>query len=235
VRWHHGHVGDRTAASWPPPGAGTITFHLDRAASAAADAAGGALQASPPTQETQASWRHDPDDLVPSLLQDSFSAVLHHVDESPLHSRADVLTFTTSPVEEPLDLAGPVRATLTVGTDGPSAHVYLKLLDIVPDGSAHVLVRGQRLIPGGAPAPVVFDLTHAGYRLRPGHALRLHIASSDYPMYLPHPGTDENPWLAEQVKATTQTLFVGPGVDSHLTLTVVNSDAVTDSVPGEDL
>ncbi|MFJ9898384.1 CocE/NonD family hydrolase [Streptomyces sp. NPDC091280] len=213
VRWHHGHLGDRTADRWPPAGARTLKLYLDA----------GGLRPDAPSREENVTWVHDPADLVPTLVPDSFAALLHHVDESPLHDRPDVLVFTTDPVTEPLDLAGPVRATLRVGTDGPSAQVFLKLLDVSPGGSAHVLVRGQRLIPGGAPAPVAFDLTHTGYRLRPGHALRLHIASSDFPMYVPHPGTEENPWLATDGKTTTQTLRTGGQHDSHLSLTVVDT------------
>lgn len=227
VRWHHGHVGDRTASSWPPPGARALSLHLSEATSAAVGARGGTLSPDPSDAEQAASWVHDPADLVPSLLEDSFSALRHHVDESALHRRPDVLTFSTEAFCEPLDLAGPVRATLTVGTDGPSAHVYLKLLDVSPDGSAHVLVRGQRSIPGGPPAPVDFDLTHAGYRVRPGHALRLHIASSDFPMYLPHPGTEENPWLASAGKVTAQTLATGGHRTSCLSLTVVDTESVS--------
>ncbi|MFJ3803426.1 CocE/NonD family hydrolase [Streptomyces sp. NPDC090088] len=217
VRWHHGHLGDRTADSWPPVGARTLRLY---------PGGEGGLTADAPAREAAVSWVHDPADLVPSLVPDSFSALRDHVDESLLHDRADVLTFTADPVTEPLDLAGPVRATLTVGTDGPSAHVYLKLLDVSPGGAAHVLVRGQRLIPGGAPAPVTFDLTHTGYRLRPGHALRLHIASSDFPTYVPHPGTEENEWLAADGRTTTQTLRTGGEHDSHLSLTVVDLTGV---------
>ncbi|MFJ9712534.1 CocE/NonD family hydrolase [Streptomyces sp. NPDC101234] len=213
VRWHHGHLGDRTADTWPPAGARTLRLYLDE----------GGLRADAPARERTVSWVHDPADPVPSLVPDTFAALRHHVDESPLHDRADVLVFTTDPATEPLDLAGPVRATLAVGTDGPGAHVFLKLLDVSPDGAAHVLVRGQRLIPGGAPAPVTFDLTHTGYRLRPGHALRLHIASSDFPTYVPHPGTEENPWLAADGRTTTQTLVTGGEHASHLSLTVVDA------------
>jgi putative CocE/NonD family hydrolase len=213
VRWHLGHVGDRTDTSWPPPGARVLPLYLGA----------GSLRTQVLADRRDATWVHNPDDLVPSLLEDSFSSVHYHVDESPLHERDDVLTFTTEPFPTPLDLAGPVRATLTVGTDGPAgAHVYLKLLDVSPDGSAHVLVRGQRLIPAGAPSEVTFDLTHVGYRVRSGHALRLHVASSDFPMYLPHPGTTENPWHAAAGKATIQTLITGGARPSRLDLTVLD-------------
>ncbi|MFL1905789.1 amidase [Streptomyces tauricus] len=76
-----------------------------------------------------------------------------------------------------LDLAGPVTATLTVSTDGPSAHVFLKVCDVGPDGISRMIVRGQDLIEGGAPRSVTVDLTHTGYRLNPGHSLRLHIST----------------------------------------------------------
>ncbi|MFD7134335.1 hypothetical protein [Streptomyces sp. NPDC059894] len=46
-------------------------------------------------------------------------------------------------------------------------------------------------------------------------------------LVLPHPGTDENPWLAETGKTTTQTLRTGGDLPSHLVLTVV--DAETES------
>jgi putative CocE/NonD family hydrolase len=216
VRWNLGHVGDRVSESWPPPGARPRSLYLTDE---------GSLVSNTPAA-ADVSWVHDPADLVPSLLEDSFSAMHYYIDESPLHEREDVLTFTTEPFAEPLDLAGPVRAHLTVGTDGVAgAHVYLKLLDVSPDGSAHVLVRGQKLIPAGRSAQVTFDLTHAGYRVRPGHALRLHVASSDFPMYLPHPGTEENPWSAATGKTTIQSLTTGGPTPSHIVLTVLDAEA----------
>lgn len=201
-----------------------MTLHLADAHLASHSADGGTLASDAPQD---VSWTHDAADLVSSLIPESFSVLLYNADESQVHDRPDVLTFTTPPLEAPLDLAGPVRATLTVGTDGLSAHVYLKLCDVAPDGSARMLVRGQRLIDAG-PAPVTFDLTHAGYRVRPGHHLRLHIASSDFPLFLPHPGKDENPWLAEAGKTTTQPLRTGGDLPSHLVLTVVDGETETE-------
>ncbi|MEV6343804.1 CocE/NonD family hydrolase [Actinoplanes sp. NPDC051851] len=212
VRWHHGHDGPRTASSWPPPGVRTREWFLTPEA----------LVTEAPSGSDALTWAHDPADLVPSLIPDSFSAVLYDADESEVHDRPDVLTVTTAPFAAPFDLAGPVTATLTVGTDGPSAHVYLKLCDVAPDGRARMLLRNQKRIAGGEPAPVTFDLTQIGYRVRPGHRLRLHVASSDFPLFLPHPGTGENPWLAERTAVTTQTLLTGGDQPSALTVTVLD-------------
>ena len=48
-----------------------------------------------------------------------------------------------------------------------------------------------------------------GYRLRTGHRLRLHVASSDFPEYLPQPGTGASPWIATDVVTNTQALNIG--------------------------
>jgi predicted acyl esterase len=64
------------------------------------------------------------------------------------------------------------------------------------------------------------DLAHVGYRMLPGHRIRLHLASSDFPLYLPHPGTDEDPWLAVDGLQSEQTLEVGGSLVAFLSLTV---------------
>ncbi|MFE4333806.1 CocE/NonD family hydrolase C-terminal non-catalytic domain-containing protein [Streptomyces sp. NPDC056831] len=82
--------------------------------------------------------------------------------------------------------------------------VLAKLLDVAPDGSAHMIVRGDA--QGTGHGELRLDLGHTGYRVRPGHRLTLMIASSDFPLYVPNSGTDENPWLATLHKPSAQTL-----------------------------
>ncbi len=68
---------------------------------------------------------------------------------------------------------------------------------------------------------VRIDLNHIAYRQLPGHRLRLQIASSDFPLYLPHPGTVENPWLASRRVTNEQVLLTGGGRSSYLVLGVL--------------
>ena len=62
---------------------------------------------------------------------------------------------------------------------------------------------------------------HTGYRLRPGHRLRLHLTSSDFPEYAPNPGTAENRWTAEERKPSTQRLVTDPAAPVRLDLSVL--------------
>jgi predicted acyl esterase len=81
---------------------------------------------------------------------------------------------------------------------------------VAPDGSARLVARGQQTIlaPGDA-FGVALDLGHVGYRLPPGHALRLTLASSDAPEFVPAPGTGEHRWLAAGTRPNQQCLVLG--------------------------
>ena len=85
------------------------------------------------------------------------------------------------------------------------------------------MLRGETLVRDPDPSvPVEIPLSHTGHRLLPGHRLRLAIASSDFPLYLPHPGTDENPWYATKGERNQQTLATGGSTPSCLSLTVLD-------------
>jgi uncharacterized protein len=52
--------------------------------------------------------------------------------------------------------------------------------------------------------------------------LRLQVASSDYPLYVAHPGTSESPWFATRTAVNHQRLLTGGATTSHLTVTVLD-------------
>jgi len=197
AHWHLGNVGWRDSEEWPPAGVHERRLFLAHAERATDDAGGGLLLAEHGAAAGEARWTHD------------------------------VATFTSEPVETPLDLVGPVAAFVRVATTGPSLHVFAKLLDVEPDGAAHMLTRGQTALDHPDPDRLErIDLNHLGYRLLPGHRLRLHLASSDFPLYLPHPGTDENPWLAERGAPNDQRLLTGGERSSYLSVSVLPTAAV---------
>ena len=73
-------------------------------------------------------------------------------DERGVERHADVLTFSAEPVAEPLDLMGPVRATLEVSADAPEIQVDTRLVDVCPSGRARTHLRGGAAA-GAAPTP----------------------------------------------------------------------------------
>jgi putative CocE/NonD family hydrolase len=212
VRWHLASVGWQESSRWPPPGASTLRLHL---------ASDGALTATMP-ERGQVAWTHDPDDLVPSTLVNPFTTLLEYPDERAIDGRDDVVLFTTDALAEPLTLAGRVVAFLEIGSDAPSVHLHAKLVDVHPDGRAHALLFGQTVVrdPGDGVVAEVY-LGHTGYAVGAGHRLRLQVATSDFPVFLPHPGTDENPWYATTTRRNRQTLASGGTTPSCVELTVL--------------
>ncbi len=65
-------------------------------------------------------------------------------------------------------------------------------------------------------------LGHTGYRVPAGHRLRLQVASSDYPLYVAHPGTSESPWFATRTAVNHQRLVTGGATPSYLSVTVLD-------------
>jgi hypothetical protein len=224
VQWHQGNDDWHTAERWPPPDAQPMRLYLTAADRATVDADGGGLSSEPDERGSEVRWTHEPGDLVPSTVRDPFAFLHEAPDERVVASRPDVLTFTSAVLDAPLDLAGPIEAQLAVRSTAPSTAVFAKLVDVAPDGAALMLTRGQTmvLITEGSVVTRI-DLAHMGYRVPAGHRLRLQLASSDFPLYLPHPGTDEDPWQATSGKPSEQTLTAGGEDGSLLRLTVRSS------------
>jgi putative CocE/NonD family hydrolase len=226
VRWRLGAGEWQDSPSWPPPGTRKLQLLLADADAATRDEHGGVL-ADTAAEPSTAEWTHDPAALVPSTVADPFAFLHEYPDEREVEGRPDVLTFTGPALVERLDLAGPVTAHLRVSSTGPSTHLHVKLVDVFPDGRALMLLRGQTGVPtpGADAANAEIDLGHTGYAVARGHRLRIHIASSDYPLYVPHPGTDEDPWTAGATQPTRQTLHCGGADPPHITVTAMTTEA----------
>jgi putative CocE/NonD family hydrolase len=222
VRWRLGAGEWRTSSSWPPPGSKELRLVLGDATAATRDEQGGSIESSV-SELSIAKWTHDPRDLVPSTVADPFTFIREYPDERVVEARPDVVTFTGQPLSSPIELAGPVRAFLRVGSSGPSMYVHVKLVDVDPEGRALMLVRGQQKVvtPGADSVAVTVDMAHTGYRLPPGHRLRLHVASSDFPLYVPHPGTEADPWFATETVTNQHELFCGGTDPSSVTITIL--------------
>ncbi|WP_254399281.1 CocE/NonD family hydrolase [Streptomyces sp. AC602_WCS936] len=224
VRWKLGHVGWRTSAVWPPKEATDAELHLGEPAAATGPAPGGTLTPGPSAAPGTAQWRYDPYDLVPSAAADTFLQLRDHADERRTLDRDDVLVFTTPASDTPLDLAGPVHAVLHVESTAPTYDVFVRLLDLAPDGTARLIVRG--CAQADKPGELEIALGHTGYRMGPGHRLALMIAGSDFPNHLPNSGSTQNPWLTTSPRPSLQTLRTGTGHPSRLRLTVLPESGV---------
>jgi putative CocE/NonD family hydrolase len=165
----------RTADRWPIPGARPRTLYLYGAPAAPSDAAAGpapvgVLDTLPTPAEPRggraSSFVSDPADPMTDPYADS-AAGPH--DYTVLAGRRDQLLFETAPLAEDLEVVGAMTADVYLSTDAPDTDLWVKVLDVAPDGTALNLMS-----PG-------LDVLRASYAvgdgrrtlLRPGHVYRL--------------------------------------------------------------
>lgn len=109
--------------------------------------------------------------------------------------------FDTDPLEDGLDLLGQAVLRLRLTSDKPFALIAARLCDVAPDGRSvricHGILnlrhRGSMAAPEPVPVDEPFGITltldQMGYRLAPGHRLRLALSTSYWPFVWPSPET----------------------------------------------
>ncbi|MEZ5923414.1 MAG: CocE/NonD family hydrolase [Hyphomicrobiaceae bacterium] len=112
---------------------------------------------------------------------------------------AKSLVFETGPLAAPLEILGRPRLSIDVAIDRPIGNLIARLVDVLPDGTAHRVAFGVLNLAhrnGNAdPAPMTpgkaerieIVLDECGHRFLEGHRLRLSLSTAYWPMVLPPP------------------------------------------------
>ena len=124
-------------------------------------------------------------------------------DARPFEQQADVRTFTTDPLAEPVEWTGRVRAELIVSSTAKDTDFIVRVSDVYPDGRSILICdypwraryregfdHEMLLIPG-EPAKLAFDIGWISQIFNKGHRIRITIASTGAPLYEPNPQTGE--------------------------------------------
>ncbi len=200
----------RAAENWPPPDAVSTAFYLHSAGKSNTRAGDGRLTRVPPAaDEPSDSFESDPDRPTPSEPEDapqpSRSTPWRPVDRRSIEDRQDVLVYTAAAQNTPLSIAGRVLADLWVSVDAPDADWAVKLVDVDPGGAARGLAEGilrsstrdplkyPALLEPGRRYRLTVDLGHTAATILPGHALRVEVAGSSFPMFDRNLHTGEGP------------------------------------------
>ena len=107
-----------------------------------------------------------------------------------MEARPDVLVFTSQPLQVPLDVLGPVRATLHLRASHSHAHVFLRLCDVDTEGRSLNVTDGILRL-GDDTETVTVAMSSTAYRFAPGHRLRLQVSGGAFPRFARNTGTGE--------------------------------------------
>jgi putative CocE/NonD family hydrolase len=194
----------------------------------------GSLGPAGPAPSDPDSYVYDPHDPAPSFGGKVFGSWdrAGPVDQGPLEERPDVLVYTSEALDSPVELTGPVRAELWVGTDAPDTD-FTAVLAVVGaegralklcDGAVRARHSGGPLTPG-AVHHLTVDLVATSYLVPSGARLRVYISSSGFPQWEPNPNTGRRIGsdASEDLRPASQRVFHDPLHPSHLVLPVIAS------------
>jgi putative CocE/NonD family hydrolase len=211
----------RGLPDWPPPTTDRTWF----LAGAGYLAGAGLLRDTPPEFPGATSFRYDPLDPTPSVGGRVLARSAGRRDNTHLELREDVVTFTSQPLTEPVELLGGARVRLCLTSDSPNADVFVRLCDVDTKGhSLNVTDRLVRLDPAPGEQPVVGErlvevtLPDTAHRFLAGHSLRLLVAGGAHPRYARNTGTGEPAGTATRTKPVTHRIGHGGATPSSITL-----------------
>lgn len=208
----------REAEAWPPKEAVAERLYLGPGQRASFEAH---------SSEQPVAFTSDPANPVPSIPPDRSdidrSALWSPLDYAAVSLRSDVVSWTTTPLSNPIRFAGPIRAELEVEADTADADWVVRLFALPPSGLAiplaHGIVRGSFRGSLERPEPLILnrkyqvqaDLGSSAARLEAGHRLRVEIAGSSFPLYDRNLHTAEGPF-SRKIAISRQKVYPGSSI-----------------------
>lgn len=193
----------------------------------------GTISTVPPDAERPDTYTYDPNDPVPSLGGNNLAIDIGVQDQRPVEARPDVLVFTSEPLDQPLEVTGPVTVALWASSSAIDTDFTAKLIDVRPDGYAQNLLDGiiraryresesaPRMMEAGKPYLFTIDLWATSNVFLPGHRIRVEISSSNFPRYDRNLNTGEAFGEGTRTVPARQTIFHQTDMASHLLLPVI--------------
>jgi hypothetical protein len=197
-----------SADTWPPGDAVMTPMHLSSGGNANSVFGDGTLSAKLASGAAFDTFAYDPMNPVPSLgggvCCNRGASLGGSFDQRGIEARADVLVYTSEPLEEDLDVTGFVRAKLYVSSNAKDTDFSVKLCDVHPDGSAwnvdDTILRSRYregydkevFMEDGEIYELNPTAISTSYEFKAGHRIRVEVASSKFPQYMRNLNTGGN-------------------------------------------
>ncbi len=232
----------QTADTWPPAGAQPMTFFLGSGGKANTLYGDGSLSATQPATDKPDAFVYDPMNPVPSYGGNvccTGNAVTGGAfDQRAMEARNDILVYTSEPLKEAMEFSGPITPTLYVSSDAKDTDFTVKVIDVLPDGTAYNLdetIQRARYRDGYDKPPVwmkpgqVYKVTlqpmvTSDY-LAAGHRLRIEISSSNFPRFDRNLNTGGNNYDEAKGVVAHNVIHHSRQYPSQITFTVAKTGA----------
>jgi len=194
----------------------------------------GSLSTAEPADEPQDQFTYDGSNPVPSVGGNNLvGATAGPYDQTKVEEREDVLVYSTPPLEQDVEVTGPVKLTLWASSSARDTDFTGKLVDVYPDGKAYNLcdgiVRAQyrngmdkpALLEPGQATRFDIDLWVTSNLFKRGHRIRIEVSSSNFPRFDRNPNSGKPFGTDTELLSAKQTIFHDREHPSQLVLPVI--------------
>ncbi len=238
----------RDADSWPLPGTREARFYFH---------ADGSLSESPPSRAVApTTYTFDPEDPVPTIggafssTSPVFEPGAYDQRETeaifgakkpylPLAARADVVAFQSAPLDEAVEVVGPIVVKLYVSSTAVDTDFTVKLVDVHPpsedyprgfamnltDGILRTRYRSsaerQELMTPDEVYEITVEPFPTANVFGKGHRIRLDVSSSNFPRFDVNPNTGEPLGAHRRSMSADNAIYHDDAHPSHVVLPIV--------------
>ena len=227
----------RDEQEWPLARTRNTEYYLHSGGKANSRHGDGTLSAEGPGEEASDVFLYNPADPVPTvggaLCCNPYFASSGAFDQNDIEARADVLVYSTPPLEREVEVTGPITVTLWAATSAADTDFTAKLVDVCEDGCARNLTDGiiraryresmssPTLLEPGRAYRYTIDLWATSNVFQRGHQIRLEISSSNFPRFDRNTNTGNLIAGDAELKPALQTVLHNAQHPSHVTLPII--------------
>jgi hypothetical protein len=196
----------------------------------------GSISTMAPAAEKPDAFEYDPSNPVPTIggrLCCGAALPPGPFDQRPNEGRADVLVYSTPPLDRDVEVTGFITAELYASTTAPDTDFTAMIVDVDPSGYARYLADGivraryrnstarSEPIEAGKIYKYTIDLWATSNVFKAGHRIRVYISSSNFPRFNRNLNTGEKTAGATRMQRARQTIYHDAERPSAIILPVI--------------
>jgi putative CocE/NonD family hydrolase len=229
----------RNEKEWPLARTRFTKYYLHSRGRANSVFGDGSLNTEMPVEEPTDDYTYDPENPVPTIggNQSLWKAVYPAgpYDQRPIERRDDVLVYTSTALDEDVEVTGPIVIKLHAASSAPDTDFVTRLIDVHPNETSINLTEGvirarfrepsmwevPRLIEPGRIYEYTIDLNVTSNVFKKGHKIRVDIMSSCFPLWDPNPNTGHRFGMDAEMQTANQTIYHSKDYPSHIILPII--------------
>jgi putative CocE/NonD family hydrolase len=209
----------RDEREWPLARTHWTPFYLYSGGTANSRFGDGTLSVHKPEVGPADTYQYNPAYPVPFITDPTSSQIGGPDDYSAIERRDDVLVYMTEPLQEEIEVTGPVRVDLYASSSAPDTDFMAKLVDVYPSGFVQRLCDGMvrarfregmdrpSLIKPGKIYKFSIDCWNTCHVFKTGHRIGLEISSSAFPKYDKNLNTGAPLGITTEMKVAEQQIY----------------------------